>query len=164
MSLESNRKDLLVAESDRGARLDQWIVAHFPELSRARVQELLQDGLILLNGAPAKPSHKLRGNERVLVEARQRPPLRAQAESIPLDVLYEDDDLLIVNKPAGMSVHAGAGNSHGTLVNALLGRGQSLSKAAPKSKITFVQALSTASTKKPQVSSSSPRTTSRTQS
>ena len=127
MSLESNRKELLVAESDRGARLDQWVVAHFPELSRARVQELLQDGLILLNGASAKPSHKLRGNERVLVEARQRPPLRAQAESIPLDVLYEDDDLLIVNKPAGMSVHAGAGNSHGTLVNALLGRGQSLS-------------------------------------
>jgi 23S rRNA pseudouridine1911/1915/1917 synthase len=128
MSLESNRKELPVAPSDRGVRLDQWIVAHFPELSRARVQELLEDGLILLNGAPAKPSHKLRGNERILVEARQRPPLRAEAESIPLDVLYEDDDLLIVNKPAGMSVHAGAGNSHGTLVNALLGRGQSLSR------------------------------------
>ena len=128
MILESNRKELLVAQSDRGARLDQWIVAQVPELSRARVQELLQDGLILLNGAPAKPSHKLRGNERVLVEARPRPPLRAEAESIPLDVLYEDDDLLIVNKPAGMSVHAGAGNSRGTLVNALLGRGQSLSR------------------------------------
>jgi 23S rRNA pseudouridine1911/1915/1917 synthase len=128
MSIESNRKELPVAPSDRGVRLDQWIVAHFPELSRARVQELLRDGLILLNGAPAKPSHKLRGNERILVEARQRPPLRAAAESIPLDVLYEDDDLLIVNKPAGMSVHAGAGNSHGTLVNALLGRGQSLSR------------------------------------
>ncbi len=127
MSSETNRKELLVSESDRGTRLDQWVVRHSPELSRARVQELLAAHLILVNGNPAKPAQKLRGNERISVEARQRPALRAEAESIPLDVLYEDDDLLIVNKPAGMSVHAGAGNSQGTLVNALLGRGQSLS-------------------------------------
>jgi 23S rRNA pseudouridine1911/1915/1917 synthase len=128
MSLESNRKELSVEDSGRGTRLDQWVVAHFPELSRVRVQELLEARLILVNGNPAKPSQKLRGNERISVEARQRPPLRAEAESIPLNVLDEDDDLLIVNKPAGMSVHAGAGNSQGTLVNALLGRGQSLSR------------------------------------
>lgn len=128
MSAESHRQELLVSESERGTRLDQWVVAHFSELSRARVQELLHAGLILVNGSQAKPSQKLRGKERVLVEARQRPPLRAEAESIPLDVLYEDNDLLVVNKPAGMSVHAGAGNSQGTLVNALLGRGQSLSR------------------------------------
>jgi 23S rRNA pseudouridine1911/1915/1917 synthase len=127
MSSDSNQKELLVSEADRGSRLDQWVVKYFPELSRARVQQLLQAGLILVNGKSAKPSQKLRGSERVSVEARQRPPLRAVAESIPLDILYEDDDLLIVNKPAGMSVHAGAGNSQGTLVNALLGRGQSLS-------------------------------------
>jgi 23S rRNA pseudouridine1911/1915/1917 synthase len=127
MSSDSNQKELLVSEADRGSRLDQWVVKHFPELSRARVQQLLLAGLILVNSKPAKPSQKLRGGERVSVEARQRPPLHAVAESIPLDILYEDDDLLIVNKPAGMSVHAGAGNSQGTLVNALLGRGQSLS-------------------------------------
>jgi len=128
MSSEANRKELLVPETDRGTRLDQWVVRQFPELSRARVQELLAAHLILVNGNPAKPAQKLRGNERISVEARQRPPLSAKAESIPLDVVYEDDDLLIVNKPAGMSVHAGAGNSQGTLVNALLGRGQSLSR------------------------------------
>ncbi len=128
MTSETNRKELLVSDADRGTRLDQWVVKQFPELSRARVQELLGSRLILVNGNPAKPSQKLRGSERISVEARQRPALRAEAESIPLDVLYEDDDLLIVNKPAGMSVHAGAGNSKGTLVNALLGRGQSLSR------------------------------------
>ena len=113
---------------DRGTRLDRWVAANWPELSRARVQELLEEGLILVNGAPAKAALKLRGGEQVQVEARQRPPLRAEPEAIPLQIVFEDDDLLIVNKPAGMSVHAGAGNSSGTLVNALLGRGQTLSR------------------------------------
>jgi 23S rRNA pseudouridine1911/1915/1917 synthase len=124
---------LVVPHDDRGFRLDRWVVSHFPELSRARVQELLDSGLILVNGATAKASQKLRGGETVSVEAPPRPPLRAEPEAIPLDVLYEDDDLLIVNKPAGMSVHAGAGNSRGTLVNALLGRGQSLSRGGSDS-------------------------------
>jgi len=127
MISDSRQQELPVPESDRGTRLDRWVVAQCPELSRARVQELIDGGLVLINGNPAKASQKLHGGERVQVEARQRPPIRAEAESIPLDVLYEDDDILFVNKPAGMSVHAGAGNSQGTLVNALLGRGQGLS-------------------------------------
>ena len=96
------------------------------EVSRARVQELIRDEKILLNGAPAKPSLKLRGDERItVVGPAERAPLRAIAEEIPLDIVYEDDDLAIVNKPAGMMVHAGAGatedaRNHGTLVNALL--------------------------------------------
>jgi 23S rRNA pseudouridine1911/1915/1917 synthase len=122
------RQILLVQQADHGTRLDRWVVTHFPELSRARAQELIESGLILLDGAAAKASQKLRGGESITVEARQRPPLRAEPESIALEVLYEDDDLLVINKPAGMSVHAGAGNSRGTLVNALLGRGQSLSR------------------------------------
>lgn len=128
MSSESNRRELLVTQDGRGVRLDRWLAAKFPQFSRSRLQELIQAGSVSVNGAAAKASSKLRGGERVVLEARQRPPLRAEAESIPLAVLYEDDDLLIVNKPAGMSVHAGAGNSRGTLVNALLGRGQSLSR------------------------------------
>ncbi len=118
----------MVADVSRGTRLDRWLVAQCPELSRARLQELIAAGLVLVNGAPAKASQKLRGGEKVVVDAVQRPPLQAEPESIPLDVVYEDDDLLIVNKPAGMGVHAGAGNSRGTLVNALLGRGQNLSR------------------------------------
>jgi 23S rRNA pseudouridine1911/1915/1917 synthase len=92
------------------------------------VQELIAAGLVLVNARPAKGSHRLRGGEHVTVEVRPRPPLRAEAESIALDVLYEDEDVLAVNKPSGMTVHAGAGNPSGTLVNALLGRGQALSQ------------------------------------
>src|SRR6266404_9817015 len=128
MKPETNRQELVVTELSRGIRLDRWLVEQCPQLSRARLQELIAAGLVLVNGAPAKASHKVRGGEKVQVEVVQRPPLRAEPESIPLDILYEDKDLMIVNKPAGMSVHAGAGNSRGTLVNALLGRGQNLSR------------------------------------
>jgi 23S rRNA pseudouridine1911/1915/1917 synthase len=128
MNSGANREDLLVSEAGRGARLDRWLAAQFPQFSRARLQEWIEAGLVLVNGDAAKASQRLRGGEKIVVEPRPRPPLRAEAESIPLDVPYEDGDLLIVNKPAGMSVHAGAGNSRGTLVNALLGRGQSLSR------------------------------------
>jgi 23S rRNA pseudouridine1911/1915/1917 synthase len=128
MSAEPNRRKLLVPRTARGTRLDLWLVAQCPQLSRARLQELITEGLVLVNGAAAKASQKLHGAEKIIVEAVGRPALRAEPESIPLDVLYEDNDLMIVNKPAGMSVHAGAGNSRGTLVNALLGRGQNLSR------------------------------------
>jgi 23S rRNA pseudouridine1911/1915/1917 synthase len=92
------------------------------------VQELIEEGLALLNGKRAKGSHKARVGDVIEVVAKERPALKAEPENIALDVLYEDDDVLAVNKPAGMSVHAGAGNAHGTLVNALLGRGQALSQ------------------------------------
>src|SRR5215467_5265087 len=128
MTGKSAALEKIVETPVAGTRLDRWVADHWPELSRARVQELIEQGLVLVNGAAAKPSQKLRGGERISVDARQRPPLRAEPEAIPLAVVYEDDDLLIVNKPAGMSVHAGAGNSAGTLVNALLGRGHSLSR------------------------------------
>lgn len=119
----------LVSESEEGQRLDRVVTSRHPELSRTRVQELVEAGLILLDGGPAKGAQKVRAGQRVEVEARRRPPVRAEAESIPLEVLYEDEDVIAVNKPAGMTVHAGAGNSRGTLVNALLGRGQSLSQS-----------------------------------
>jgi 23S rRNA pseudouridine1911/1915/1917 synthase len=126
--VSSPQLELLVAPFDSGTRLDRFVAAHSPELSRARVQELIDSGLVQVNGQPSKPSQKLKGGERITVQPRPRAPLKAEAESIPLDVLYEDDDLVVINKPAGMTVHAGAGNSSGTLVNALLGRGQELSQ------------------------------------
>lgn len=122
-------RELFVASPDAGTRLDRFIAARCPELSRTRVQELIDAGLVLLDGSAAKKgSVRLRGDEKVTVEVADRPAIVAKAEMIPLDVLYEDEDVVAINKPAGMTVHAGAGNVSGTLVNALLGRGQSLSK------------------------------------
>ena len=121
--------EISVAEEDAGLRLDRIVARHCPQLSRTRVQELIEGGLILLNGRKAKDAHKVRAGDTIEVVPQPRPPLRAEAESIPLDILYEDEDVIAINKPAGMTVHAGAGNSRGTLVNALLGRGQSLSQS-----------------------------------
>ncbi|HET8922014.1 MAG TPA: RluA family pseudouridine synthase [Candidatus Acidoferrum sp.] len=119
-----------VEPEEAGARLDRVVAARCPDLSRTRVQELIDSGLVLIDGKAAKKgSLHLRGTEKILVEAPGRPSIVAKAEAIPLDVLYEDDDVIAINKPAGMTVHAGAGNVSGTLVNALLGRGQSLSQA-----------------------------------
>ncbi len=118
-----------VLSSESGDRLDRVVTARCPELSRTRVKELIDAGLVQVNGAPSKGSHRLHGGERIQVQPQQRPPLRAIAESIPLDIIYEDADIIAVNKAAGMTVHAGAGNASGTLVNALLGRGQSLSQS-----------------------------------
>jgi 23S rRNA pseudouridine1911/1915/1917 synthase len=120
---------LSVTPDDGGKRLDQLLAARL-DVSRARVQQLISENKILVNDAPAKASLKLRGGERVSVLGwAARPPLRAIAEDIPLDIVYEDDDLAIINKAAGMMVHAGAGatgpngedqRNRGTLVNALL--------------------------------------------
>jgi 23S rRNA pseudouridine1911/1915/1917 synthase len=117
-----------VLADETGGRLDHAVAARFPELSRTRVKELIDGGLVLVNGKPSKAAHRLHAGEKVAVTPKARPPLRAHAESIPLDILFEDADIIAVNKPAGMTVHAGAGNATGTMVNALLGRGQSLSQ------------------------------------
>jgi 23S rRNA pseudouridine1911/1915/1917 synthase len=118
-----------IATEDAGMRLDLTVAKHCPELSRTRVQELIEAGLVRVNGKTAKDSHKVHTGDLLEVVPQPRPRLQAEAESIPLEVLYEDDDVIAINKPAGMMVHAGAGNSHGTVVNALLGRGESLSQA-----------------------------------
>src|ERR1700722_216278 len=109
-----------------GQRLDAWLAAQLDGVSRSRVQLLLSQGGVAVDGKPAKASQKLRGGEVVEVQGEAAPaPLRAMAEAIPLDIIYEDDDLSVVNKPAGMMVHAGSGatddaRNRGTLVNALL--------------------------------------------
>src|SRR5579863_6134650 len=114
-----------VDPENAGQRLDQFLAPRL-DVSRARVQELIAEEKILVNDSPAKASLKLRGGERItILGPAARPPLRAIAEKIPLEILYEDDDLAIINKPAGMMVHAGAGptedeRNRGTLVNALL--------------------------------------------
>jgi 23S rRNA pseudouridine1911/1915/1917 synthase len=118
---------------DVGKRLDQFLVGQLPETSRARIQQLISQEKVNVNGTPAKASYRLRGEEKIEITGDvERPPLRAIAEEIPLEIIYEDDDLAVVNKPAGMMVHAGAGatddeRNRGTLVNALLHRFDALS-------------------------------------
>lgn len=131
---ESYPQHLEVTEYDAGTRLDQFLVSNLPDVSRVRVQQLVDEGKITVNGKAAKPSLRLKGTEHVSVLGPvELPPLKATAEDIPLDVVYEDKDLAVINKPAGMLVHAGNANSEdprnsGTLVNALLHRFGKLSE------------------------------------
>src|ERR1035441_91817 len=102
----------------------------FPQSSRARLQEWIRSGGVLVAGLPSRASHTVRAGETIEVEPADPPPLRATPESIPLSILYEDDDLVAIDKPAGMVVHAGAGVHSGTLVTALLCRFDALSGVA----------------------------------
>ncbi|MBI2679299.1 MAG: RluA family pseudouridine synthase [Candidatus Koribacter versatilis] len=123
-----------VDKAAAGHRLDQFLVAQLAEVSRARVQELIAQEKVSVEGAPAKASRKLRAGEKVEITGEAvRPPLKAVAEDIPLDVVFEDKYLAVINKPAGMMVHAGAAkadavSNRGTLVNALLHRFGKLSQ------------------------------------
>jgi 23S rRNA pseudouridine1911/1915/1917 synthase len=123
---ESRSRRLTVPEAADGQRLDLFLVQHLGEVSRSRVQLLLQQGGVQIDGKQAKASRKLRSGESIsILGDPQPPPLRAMAEAIPLEIVYEDADLAVVNKPAGMMVHAGSGatddaRNRGTLVNALL--------------------------------------------
>jgi 23S rRNA pseudouridine1911/1915/1917 synthase len=122
-----------VASEARGRRLDQWLAAKLPDVSRVRVQQLIRQSKIRVDGETPKPSLRLRGGEQIVVSGPvELPAIKATAQDIPLDVVYEDADIAVINKPAGMSVHAGSGKgrarSQGTLVNALLHRFRTLSQ------------------------------------
>ncbi|MEO8596179.1 MAG: RluA family pseudouridine synthase [Candidatus Solibacter sp.] len=112
---------------DAGQRLDHWLHLRLPETSRSRIQDWIKRGNVQVNGAPTRASYTLRGGEAIAVQPVESPPLHATPEAIPLAILYEDTDLVAIDKPAGMVVHAGAGVHEGTLVNALLYRFQQLS-------------------------------------
>ncbi len=119
-----------------GQRLDQFLVSQLDGVSRSRVQLLLEQGGVLVDGEHAKASYRLRGGESIAVTGEPHPaPLKAVAEDIPLNVVFEDANLAVVDKPAGMMVHAGSGQSddarsRGTLVNALLHRFNALSSTS----------------------------------
>jgi 23S rRNA pseudouridine1911/1915/1917 synthase len=111
---------LRVKSDDAGKRLDWFLHEHLPEYSRSRLQGWIKDRRVHLDGVPARSSHILRGGEQIELTPAELPPLKATAEDLPLVVLYEDQDVVVIDKPAGMVVHAGAGHHEGTLVNALL--------------------------------------------
>ncbi len=129
----SEARTIAVPIEAAGQRLDHFLATQLDGVSRSRVQLLLDQGDVLVDGARVKPALKLRGGEQIVVTGEPHPaPLKATAEDIPLDVIFEDASLAVVNKPAGMMVHAGSGQnedarSRGTLVNALLYRFQALS-------------------------------------
>jgi 23S rRNA pseudouridine1911/1915/1917 synthase len=116
-----------IAASDAGRRLDQYLASQLPELSRTRIQELIDEGHARVSGRSPRRAHRLTAGEIIEIEVLPRPPLAAQPEEIPIELLYEDADFVVVNKPAGMVVHVGAGARSGTLVNALLHRLKTLS-------------------------------------
>lgn len=132
----SERRAINVPAEAAGQRLDVFLVGHIEGVSRSRIQMLIDQGDVRVDGATPKARLKLRGGEQIELTGEPHPaPLQAMAEAIPLDVVYEDADLAVVNKPAGMMVHAGSGQnedarSRGTLVNALLHRFENLSSTA----------------------------------
>jgi 23S rRNA pseudouridine1911/1915/1917 synthase len=105
---------------EKGARLDKYVAAKHPELSRSHVQKLIADGLITVNGQAAKPGHRLNIGDKLKVVVPPAPPSRLEPEAMPLNILYEDDDLLAVEKPAGLTVHPAPGHPSHTLINAIL--------------------------------------------
>jgi len=120
---------LTASSGDAGRRLDLFVAEHIPELSRTRIQELIREGNVHVDGQTARASHRVVAGESIEVAVLQRPAMVAAPEDLPLELLLVDDDFVIVNKPAGMVVHAGAGHARGTLVNALLHRLGKLSGA-----------------------------------
>lgn len=103
-----------------GERLDAFLAARLPDLSRSRIQVLIREQYIVVNGQPAKPRDAVKSGDRIAIAVPEAVPLDAVAQDIALDILYEDDDLVVLNKAPGMVVHPAAGNPDGTLVNALL--------------------------------------------
>ena len=132
---------LTVPESERGKRLDVLLQQQLPEYSRSRLQDWIRGGRVRVNGAAERASYRLRGGETVEVEPAGLPPLTAEPEELPLDILYEDADVIAVNKAAGMVVHAGAGVRSGTLVNALLHRFKELSQVGGEERPGIVHRL-----------------------
>jgi 23S rRNA pseudouridine1911/1915/1917 synthase len=138
---QENRREFIVRATDAGMRLDRFLADSAHEFSRSRIQVLIRDGFVTVNGAVPRARHIVRAGDRiVLVE----PPVQAidlVPEKIALSVLFEDNDLIVINKPAGISVHPGAGRKRGTLVNALLSHCKTLSGIGGKERPGIVHRL-----------------------
>ena len=119
--------ELIVGADEAGQRLDAWLARRLPELSRSRLQALIAAGEVQVDSAPARASSRVRLGQRAVVRVPPAVPAEPQAEDIPLRVVHEDASLLVIDKPAGLVVHPGAGTAGGTLVNALLARVRDLS-------------------------------------
>ncbi|WP_414562839.1 MULTISPECIES: RluA family pseudouridine synthase [unclassified Anabaena] len=113
--------EFILQLEDTGARLDRYLAQELPDLSRSRIQQLIEQGNVQLNGKVCTTKKiNVKAGDRIILEIPEVQPLALQAEDIPLDILYEDEQLLVLNKPAGLVVHPAPGHPDGTLVNALL--------------------------------------------
>lgn len=122
MRTQVELREFVAGNEDEGARLDRFLVAQLPELSRSRIQAFIDEGRVRVNGFAPKASYRVQAGETVAIEIPPPAAPRVEAEAIALDVIYEDDDVAVINKPANMIVHPGAGKDAGTLVAALLHR------------------------------------------
>lgn len=116
-----------VEASDEGKRIDSWTSEQITSESRNRLQQLIKDGNILVNGSAVKTSYRMKEDDEVLVHLPEPEPLDVEPEDLPLDIVYEDSSVIVINKPRGMVVHPAPGHLKGTLVNALLGHCHDLS-------------------------------------
>lgn len=122
MNTSSSHVEFIVSAEEAGQRLDRFLVSQLPALSRSRIQSLIDEGRVQAGGVARKASHHVVPDEAVTVEIPAARPPGVQAEAIPMEVLYEDEDVAVINKPPGMVVHPGAGAEGGTIVAALLHR------------------------------------------
>lgn len=128
-------------EADQRKRLDRFLSEAFPEQSRSQIQKWIDEQQVLLDGKPAKAGYKLRGKELIEISLPEAKPSALLPEAILLDVIHEDADLAVINKPAGMVIHIGAGVHQGTLVNALLHHFQNLSQSGGRDRPGIVHRL-----------------------
>lgn len=140
-SAKSTRIELIVPKQDARLRLDRFLAKELTAYSRSRIQQLIRDQFVRLNGATARPSDLIRTGDHV--DLTEPPPEKIdnRPEAIPLDILFEDDDLVVINKPAGLVVHPGAGHREHTLVNALLHHCPTLSGIGGKERPGIVHRL-----------------------
>jgi 23S rRNA pseudouridine1911/1915/1917 synthase len=126
---------------EAGKRLDHFLQEQLTQYSRSRIQSWIKEGRVLVDGTPAKSSLLLRGGEAIEVSPADLPPLKATAEDLPIEILYQDAAVIAVNKPAGLTVHAGAGQHDGTLVNRLVHHFQGLSQLGGEERPGIVHRL-----------------------
>ena len=113
-------KEIIVEQSEEKNRLDSYIASKDLELSRSMIKKLLEDGKITVNGEITKASYKVQLNDKIEIDIEKPKEVKLEAQEIPLDVIYEDNDILVVNKQKGLVVHPGNGNLDGTLANAVM--------------------------------------------
>ena len=133
--------EFIVSENDAKLRLDQLLARRLPQYSRSRLQQLIRSGFVRLNDASTRPRQIVRAGDKIDVREPPVEQIEIQPQRIPLDILFEDDDLIVINKPAGLTVHPGAGQREHTLVNALLSHCTTLSGIGGKERPGIVHRL-----------------------